>query len=435
MEWYWSLLLLIGGLIFLMALGFPVAIAFIIINIAGTLLFAGGLSGLIQIVENSTDLITTFTLSPVVMFCFMGGLFFHTGLGKRVFDAIDMLMGRFPGRLSFLALGGGTVFATLTGSSMANAAMLGSLLVPEMEKRQYKRHMSIGPILAVGGLAIIIPPSAIAVLLASLASVDVGKVLIAGILPGFVLAALYGVVIAINLLVDPSAAPSYDVPPVPLRTKLRLLLIDTVPMVLIIFMVIGLILLGLATPTEAAAFGVVGVLIAAAAFRMLTLESITLALRDTVMVGGMLFFIVMGSAVFSQLMAYSGASRGFLNWAVAFDMSPTMILLMMILILVVMGTFMDAVSIILITVPIFFPLAAQLGYDLVWFAIVMLLSVEIGLITPPFGLLLFVMMGNAPRGTTFGQIVMAALPYIAMHGVLLFLLILWPQIALLLPSL
>ncbi|KPQ20652.1 MAG: TRAP transporter, DctM subunit, partial [Rhodobacteraceae bacterium HLUCCA24] len=307
MEWYFAMLILVGSIAGFIVIGMPVALAFLTANIIGTLIFMPNILGMLQIVENSTDLVTKFTLAPVPLFILMGGLFFHTGLAKIVFDALDRLLGAIPGRLSFLAVGGGTVFAALTGSSLANAAMLGSLLIPEMERRRYKPHMAIGPILGVGGLAIIIPPSAIAVLLAGIANVDVGKLLIAGLAPGLVLAGLFACVIAIQLWRDPDAAPRYDMPPVPLSTKLRLLFVDTMPIFIIIAMVIGLIVFGIATPTESAAFGVLGVLIAAALFRRLSFGALAQALRGTVLVGGMVFFIVMGSAVFSQLLAFSGA--------------------------------------------------------------------------------------------------------------------------------
>ncbi|MEE8332784.1 MAG: TRAP transporter large permease subunit, partial [Alphaproteobacteria bacterium] len=179
MEWYWALATLIGMVMFFMAMGVPVALTFITSNIIGGLIFMGDVAGWTQIVDNSTDLITRFTLGPVPMFIMMGALFFHTGLAIRVFDGLDVLFGRLPGRLCYLTVAGGAMFSTLTGSSMANTAMLGSLMVPEMQRRGYNQRMSMGPILGTGGLAMIIPPSALGVLLASVASIDVGRLLVA----------------------------------------------------------------------------------------------------------------------------------------------------------------------------------------------------------------------------------------------------------------
>ncbi len=167
MEWYWALAVLIGLVMFFMVVGVPVAMTFITVNIIGVLIFMGDLAGWTQIVDNSTSLITRFTLGPVPMFIMMGALFFHTGLAIRVFDGLDVLFGRLPGRLCYLTVAGGAMFSTLTGSSMANTAMLGALMVPEMQRRGYSQRMSMGPILGTGGLAMIIPPSALGVLLAS----------------------------------------------------------------------------------------------------------------------------------------------------------------------------------------------------------------------------------------------------------------------------
>lgn len=435
MDWIIPFGLLVGSVGLQIILGVPVAIAFLVTNIVGMVLLAGGFFGVVQMVENATDLITTFTLSPVPIFILMGALFFHTGLARRVFDALDQLMGRIPGRLSFLSVGAGTVFAALTGSSLANTAMLGSLLIPDMERRKYKPHMALGPILAVGGLAVIIPPSALAVLLAGIGNLDVGRMLIGGIGPGLLIAALICIVIAFQLFIDPQAAPAYVKERASGRTMLRLILVDTLPIAFIIAAVIGLILLGIATPTEAAAFGVGSVMLVAALFRCLTIESLSKSLRETVLIGGMVFFIVMGSAVFSQLLAYSGASRGFLQWATSFDMPSWMLLVAMLVVLLILGTFMDQVSIMLITVPIFFPLAQTLGFDLVWFAVLVLVSVEIGLLTPPFGLLLFIMLGQAPAGVGYGDVVRYALPFIGVHLFAIVLMVLFPQIVLYLPSL
>lgn len=281
----------------------------------------------------------------------------------------------------------------------------------------------------------IIPPSSLAVLLGSIAKIDVGALLIAGVLPGLVLASFYSTLIFVQVKIDPEAAPQYDVERVNLRIKLRLIITHLLPMSLVIFMVIGLILLGIATPSEAAAFGVLGVLILAAGFRSLTwkaiLNSLTGALRVTVMV----LFIVMASLTFSQIVAISGASGGLVGWVSSLNVSPTIILIAMFVMLLIMGMFMDQVSIMMLTIPIFFPLAQSLGFDLIWFGIIVLLSLEISGVTPPFGLGLFVMLGVAPKGTTLGDVSWAVLPYVGCDLILFALLTLFPPIALYLPSL
>ena len=443
MEWYEAGALLIGSVVALMAFGFPVAFTFMATNIMGIFVFSKGWSNLIQIVDNATNLITTFTLSPIPMFILMGALFFHTGLAIRVFDALDKLLGKIPGRLCFLTVAGGTMFSTLTGSSMANTAMLGSLLVPEMQRRGYNKRMSMGPILGTGGLAMIIPPSSLGVLLASIANVDVGQLLIAGLLPGIVLALLYVALIALQLKINPEGAPTYEIEPIAWKEKIYQIVVNILPMGLVVFMVIGFIVLGWATPSESASFGVLGVMLLAALYRVLTWQAFKTALMGTVRTAGMVFFILMNSTVFSQLLAMSGAGRGLINWATGFDVAPVIILGAMFLVLLMLGMFMDQVSMMLITVPVFYPVMSLIGTEiiglpveqvLVWFSLIVLISLEMAGTTPPFGLLLFIMLGMV-KDTTLGEVALAAAPYLLCDLILVLLLLAFPMLAMYLPNL
>jgi tripartite ATP-independent transporter DctM subunit len=426
--------LIFGLVLTLMAIGVPVAFAFLTANLVGAFLLLGGWVGLLQVVDNSTSLITSFTLVAVPMFVLMGTLLFHSGLALRVFDALDALFGRIPARLSYLTVAGGATFSTLTGSTLANTAILGSLMVPEMTRRGYARHMAIGPIIGTGGLAMLIPPSSLGVLLGSLARIDIGALLVAGLLPGVILAVLYCLVIYVQAKLRPDSAPAYDVESVSAARKLRLFVTNILPLGLVIFAVVGFILLGLATPSEAAAFGALSVAVLALAFRCLTLEALQKSLLSTVSVTGMVFLLIIASSVFSQLLAFSGASGAVIDWAVGIETGPLLKLLMMFAVLLVLGMFMDQISILLITIPVFFPLADALGLDKVWFGIVVLLALEMSLTTPPFGLLLFLMLGVAPKGTTLPQVALAAAPYLASDLLLLILLIAFPAIALYLPG-
>jgi len=418
----------------LMALGVPVAFAFLCANLIGAFVLMGGWIGMLQLVDNSTTLITSFTLIAVPMFVLMGALLFHSGLALRVFDALDALFGRIPGRLSYLTVAGGATFSTLTGSTMANTAMLGSMMVPEMTRRGYAPHMSIGPIIGTGGLAMLIPPSSLGVLLGSLARIDIGALLIAGLLPGVILAALYCLVIYLQTRRNPDCAPAYAVENIAASRKLRLVVTNILPLGLVIFCVVGFILLGIATPSEAAAFGALAVALLASAFRCLTIEVLRNALMSTVGVTGMLFMLIISSSVFSQILAFAGTSGAVIDWAMAIDATPLLKLMLMFGVLLVLGMFMDQISILLLTIPVFFPLAAALGYDTVWFGIVVLLALEMSLTTPPFGLLLFLMLGSAPAGTTLTQVVTAAAPYLACDALLLVILVMAPGLALFLPG-
>ncbi|MBB93827.1 MAG: C4-dicarboxylate ABC transporter permease [Rhodobacteraceae bacterium] len=434
MSWIEATAFLLGGLFFLMFLGLPVAVAFLAVNILGVLVFMGGMSGIDQLISNATDSITTFSLVPVPLFTLMGEILFHSGLAVRVFDALDLCFGRIRGRLSYLTVAGGTIFATLSGSSMANTAMLGSTLMPDMLKRGYKPHVIMGPIIATGAVAMIIPPSSLAVLLGSLARIDVGGLLIAGLVPGLILICMYIVTIRIALARDPEAAPAYQVDRAPMGQIVKAVVLNVAPMGLVVFCVVGLILLGWATPTESAAFGTLSVTILALLYRRLSLPVIIKALMGTLKVSGMMLFIIIGSTTFSQLLAFSGASSGMINFATGFDLGFYAMLGSMLLVLIVLGMFMDQLSIMMLPLPIFLPLVAIYQIDPIWFGVVMLLSLEMSLATPPFGLLLFVMAGVAPKGTTMGQIARSALPYLLCTLVLIVAMVFVPGIATWLPS-
>ncbi len=281
----------------------------------------------------------------------------------------------------------------------------------------------------------IIPPSGLAVLLGSLARIDIGALLIAGAVPGVLLAFMYFALIFLQVKIDPSAAPEYEVEAIPFLAKMRAVSINVVPMGFIILLVIGSILTGVATPTESAALGAVGVLVLMIIYRVMSWATIRQSLDDAFRVTCMSFLLIMASTNFSQIMAFSGASSGLVGWATSYALPPTALLLVMIGLLLLLGMFMDQLSMMLLTLPVFVPLASNLGFDMIWFGIIMLLSLEVGFTTPPFGLLLFVMTGVAPKGTTLMQVSAAALPYIACTLLLIGLIIVFPQIALMLPSL
>ena len=434
MAWYQGALLLFGLAVALMMIGVPVAIAFFATNLVAALLFMGGATGIVQVINNGFGAMTNFALVPIPMFLLMGELYYHTGLASRMFNAIDKLMGNVPGRLAYVTVAGGTGFAALSGSSMGSTALLGSLMVPEMMRRGYNKYLSMGPIMGTGGLAVIIPPSALAVLLATLGQIDVGALLVAGVVPGLVLAAMYTVLIFVWTLIDPDAAPRYQVAPAALAEKLRLLAVDVAPMFLVIIVCIGVMVAGWATPTEAAAIGCVAVLGLAACYRCLRWKAFRRAVFGALRVTVMAFLIIFGSATFSQILAFSGASSGLIRWATGFDLGPTSMLLVMLGVILFLGCFMDQLSMMLLTAPIFFPLAKTLGFDLIWFGLIMLLGLEIGYTTPPFGLLLFVLKGVAPPGTTMRDIYLAGMPFIACVLLLIGVIIVFPPIATWLPS-
>ncbi|HRA77640.1 MAG TPA: TRAP transporter large permease subunit [Burkholderiaceae bacterium] len=435
MEWQVALAVMLGALLALMGLGMPVALAFFATNILCIFLFMGGSVGVAQMVTNFGDAVSIYALTPLPLFMIMGSLFFRSGLGENVFRAIDMCIGSLRARLAYLTVLSGAVFASLSGSSIANTGMMGSTMVPTMLGRGYRPHMAFGPVLGAGSLAVIIPPSALAVLLGSLAQIDVGALLIAGVLPGFMLAAMFIALIYVQAAIDPDAAPQYEVGRYTLREKLAAVMVNVVPMSVIVLLVVGTIILGIASPTESAALGCLGVAALLVAYRRFSWAVVRKTLDDAMKVTAMTFLVIAASTTFAQVLAFSGASGGFVQWLLSFGASPMLLLALMIGSIVLLGMFMDQLSMMLITLPIFVPIAQSLGFDLVWFGLMLLLAYEIGFTTPPFGLLLFVMLGVAPPGTTLGTVARAALPYILCTIALIVLIAAFPPLALLLPGL
>jgi tripartite ATP-independent transporter DctM subunit len=384
---------------------------------------------------NMFQSLTLFTLAPVPLFILLGEVLFHSGMALRALDVLSKLLGRLPGRLSILANLGGTIFAALSGSPMANTAMLGSLLVPEMEKRGYSRLMTIGPIMAAGGIAMIIPPSTLSVIYGTIAEISIAKLLIAGVIPGLIMGANYMTYIIGACLLKPELTPDFETEKVPSMVKLYLFFRDVFPLSILMFLVLGLIFLGIATPTESAAVGVLGAFIQSIFYGGFSWEMLKKVVIATTRITGMIFLIVAGSMIFSQIMAFTGTTKGMTELIVGWPL-PTMLKIIAMLIMVFfLGIFVDQVSIMMITIPLFVPVVDALGVDPFWFAIMMLIDLEIALTTPPFGVLLFIMKGVAPKGTTMTDIYGAVLPFVLCDTFAVILVMVFPPLALWLPSL
>ncbi len=434
MDWPIVLLIIFGSLIVVMVTGLPVAFCFIAIDIVGALWFWGGTSGLEQLILSFFDSVATFTYIPLPLFILMGEVLFHSGVAPLMMEAVDKWLGRVPGRLSLLAVASGTLLATLTGASMASVAMLGSTLVPEMEKRGYKKPMTLGPIMGSGGLAVMIPPSGLAVLIGALGEISIGRILMAIIMPGLLMAVIFAAYIILRCKLQPSLAPMYDVKSVPLKEKTIATVRYILPIGLVIFLVIGIMFLGVATPSEAAATGAIGTFILAALYGRLNWGLINKAFMGTINISIMMMMIIVGSHAFSQIIAFSGASAGLAEFVAALPVAPIAILIAMQIVLLILGMFMSVVAIMMITVPIFIPVASALGFDLVWFAVIYLVNMEVAAISPPFGLSLFVMKSVAPAGTTMADVFKGALPFCYLDLLLMAIIIIFPQTALWLPN-
>jgi tripartite ATP-independent transporter DctM subunit len=435
LEWWAMLIVLFGGLMVLFATGIPVAFGFLLINLVMVFILWGGGNGIEQAVFSMFNSVTLFTLLPVPLFLLMGDVMFFSGTGTHVMDALSNWMGKIPGKLSLVAVAAGTLFATLTGSSIATTVMMGSVLVPEMQKRGYSKAMSLGPILGAGGLAIMIPPSQLAVLIGAVGYISVGKLLIAIIIPGIMMAVIFSIYIVGRCKLQPSCAPAFDETPVTMSQKLMDTVKYILPIGFIIFLVVGVIFTGVCTPTEAAATGTVGAYLLAAAYGKFNWQMVKKSLASTAAVTGMVMFILMSCDAYGKILAFTGISNGLVEFATNLPVAPIVTIIGMQVVCVFMGMFVAVTPIIMIFVPLYMPIVNALHFDPVWFGAMFMLNMELGTITPPFGLGLFAMKGVAPKGTTMGDVFRAAIPFCLMDMLAMGIMLAFPITTQWLPAL
>lgn len=435
MEWPLVLLIMFGCLIFLMATGMLIAFAFMITCVIGALLFWGGTAGLSQLILSIFSSVTTFAILPVPLFILMGNIIFESGVGMNMVDAVDKLLGRLPGRLSILAIGAGTLLGTMIGISGGSIAILGRSLVPEMSKRGYKKPMSLGPIVASGTLACMIPPSALAVLLGAIGRVSIGQLLVAIIMPGLLLAVIFSAYIIVRCTLQPTVAPSYEVARVPLFEKVSATVRYILPISIVIFAAIGVVFIGVATPSEAAALGAIACYILAALYGKFGWKLLKNSAIATIQITVMVFMIIVASTSFSRILASSGAIGGLVELTASLPISPMLIIIATQIVVLFLGCFMDPASIVMITAPMFMPIVIALGYNTLWYAVILLLNIQLGLITPPFGLDVFTMKALAPPDVTIGDVFRASMPFLAIGFLVMALIMIFPQIAVWLPGL
>jgi tripartite ATP-independent transporter DctM subunit len=435
MPWELMLVLFFGGFVVLMLTGMPVAFCFILINMLALIAFFGVDGAMRNLVINIFGSVATFNLLPLPLFILMGELMYRADIAPHMISALDKWLGRIRGRLSLLAIGAGVLFANLSGASVASAAMLGSTLAPEMEQRRYKKPMILGPIMAGGGLAAMIPPTGLGVLVGAVGEISIGALLVAIYIPGLLMAAIFVAYILLRCRLQPDVAPAYDTPDYPFSEKLRDLVRYVLPVGFVFFMVVGLIFLGVATPTEAAAAGTFATFVLAVYYRKLNWSVVKRSFHGTLEIGAMVLMIMVGAKAFGNVLAYSGATTGLVEFAAGLKVEPIIVIIGMQIVLLFMGCFMDPVPITMIALPIFMPIVKTIGFDPIWFGVIFLLNIEMATITPPFGLVLFVTKNVAPPGTTLRDVYLAAYPVVLLQLLTMALIMIFPFLALWLPGL
>lgn len=434
MEWFIFLPVFILALIIVLLLRIPVAFGMLAIGIVSSFLIFGSFSATSKLVGLSVlSSVNSFTFSAIPLFILMGEILFRSKIAQEALEEISVLMRGVPGRLPMVAVAGGGAFGLLSGSSLANTALFSRTLLPQMRDAGYNRDLSAGSILASGGLAMVLPPSALGILWGGIAQVPIGPLMMAGIIPGILMAIGYVIIVLWRSrgdndvrVDDTSRRASAEV----LKGFFTKLMAPGI----IALVILSLIFFGVATPTESAALGATACVIVAAVLGRLTLRELWQAAISSVRTTTTIFFLVMASTLYAQIMAYMGATQGLVNWLTESVSNGIIMIMVIIILLVILSAFIDQASIMMITAPLFMPIAAQFGWDGIWFSILVLVTLQIGNISPPFGMGLFVMRSAAPW-LPMSTLYRAAIPWIISDLVVVVILTLFPWLVLVIPNL
>lgn len=433
MEWYTTLSIGFGLLIVMTFSGLPLFAGFLLLNAIGVFLFFGT-SAFGMYANSLVATLTTSSLIAVPLFLLMGEFLFRSSAIDELYNALDMIIGRIRIRLYAIAVALATILGTMSGSAMADAAILARTLFPGMVSRGYDRKLSAGIIMAGATLAPIIPPSILAIVLATLAEVSIAELLVAGLLPGFLMACMLISYVYVRVLLDPSKAPETeeDLPSRTWKDK-GIAVARILPFGGVIFMVIGLIMMGIASPTEAAACGVFATLMVAIYLGTFSFNMIWDGLFSAIRTTATIFVILMSANLFGQLLSFTGAPEGLVGVAEHLQLTPAMIFGVLMLISFIACMFLGQTEYMLISVPIFVPIIKSAGFDEIWFWMLYLITITIGGMTPPFGMTMFVF--KASSDMTMTEVFNSTYPYVVVLMLAVLVMYMFPPIVTFLPSL
>ncbi len=435
MTWWVALTGGVGLLLALLLLGVPIFVAFLILNVAGILVILGP-AGFGMFANSIYATGTISALAAVPLFILMGEILFRSGAMEVLFDSMDRLVGKIRGRQYILCILLSAILGALSGAAMAVAGLLGRSLFPTMLNRGYDKHLSAGTILAGASLDPIIPPSVLAILIATIAQISTGKLLIAGIVPGLMLTGMFLIYVTIRLKLNPALAPDLAIDLADRKTSGSALvaLLKMMPSALIFFLVMGLVMLGVATPTESAATGVFGSLLMAAGYRKLSWKLVREAVMSAVTIASLLLLIMCCAVMFSQLLTLTGASRKLGEIVVDLNLSAAFMLFLMMAVPFILFMFLDQVALMLVLIPIYNPLLKVYGFDEIWFYTLFLVVATVGGLTPPFGYTLFALKSAAPT-VPMSVIFKAAWPFVWIIVLGMLFMALYPPLVTFLPNL
>jgi C4-dicarboxylate transporter DctM subunit len=420
----------LGVLLALLVLGMPIGLTMLLVGSVG-LVYLTTLNGTLHLLAHIPfTLVSSYDYAVIPLFIFMASLCVGTGLGQGLFRMADAWLGRIPGGLSIATILSCAVFGAASASVIGTTATIGTVALPEMKRYGYDPGLTVGCIAAGGCLGIIIPPSGILIIYGILAQQDIARLFIAGIVPGIVLSAMFMTMIYVRVRLKPSLAPLGA--KTTLKAKLHSIL-DSLEMVALILLVIIGLIIGWFTPTEAGAIGAFGAMILSLARRRLTWQVFKSAAVSTLRTGGMIFTILMGALVFTAFLAVTTIPMQIAEWVVGLGLPPMVVMILVLTIYLLLGTFLDEMAMILLTLPIFLPIVVMLGFDPIWFGIMVVLVVIMGMISPPVGITMFVVKGMAPE-IPMGTIFRGVLPFLLVTMLFTALLLVFPQMALWLPN-
>jgi C4-dicarboxylate transporter DctM subunit len=430
-------IMMLGVLIVLILLGVHIGVALAICSGVGVyIMFRGNTEAALAIMSNTAyEAIRKDVFAVIPLFVLMGDFVWRSGAAGDLYRICDRTLRRLPGRLAIATIAGNTVFAAVTGVSIASAAAFSRIAYPEMMKLGYKQSFALGAVAGSACLGMLIPPSVLLIVWAILTEMSVGALFVAGIIPGMILALMFSAYVIIAAIMKPEIAPPYDKPLTdPTSEEKRSELIGGLGILALIMVVIGGIWLGWFTPTEAAAFGVICALVIGIIKGMRgkeIVESLYQAGRTTAPI----MFLLIAAQMYSRLLALGGGVNYIQGIFVDLSLAPFMVILLMAFIWLILGMLIDSISIILLTVPIFAPLAMAMGYDPIAFAIFGILVIEAGLLSPPFGLLVYTVKGSVDDPTaSLKKIFMGSFPYFLLILAAAFLVLALPITATLLPN-
>lgn len=429
--------LVVGGvltlLFILLALRAPIAIALSLVSVAGIAVLRGFNTAWVSMASLPYDFAAHWSLSAIPLFLLMGALAYHGGLTASLFDAARIWLGRTPGGLAVAANVASAMFAAASGSSLATSAAMTRLAVPEMLKRGYDPGLATGTVAAAGTIGALIPPSIAFVIYGWYTETPIGDLLIAGILPGLLTALVYTLLIMGRVMAKPSLAPSVEQPH---SWAERLDALRKVwPIPVLIVAVIGSIYSGFATATESAAMGAIATLLLCLVRGVLTIDLLRKALYDSVKSAATIFFIALGATLFTRFLALSGMPATLGAFIGGLELSPYVVILVMIGIYLILGMFLDPIGIMLITLPILLPVFKAVGLDLVWIGVLVVKMIEVGLLTPPVGLNVYVVKSVVGDAVSLSRIFRGTTWFLVAEVIIIALLVLFPEISLFLPGL